>query len=184
VNTLTRPSTLATIFGVLAFALATTASSQVSEVAATDAGEATATEGSSIRKLPNLPIVVPPGTPLQVKLAANVNAKIARVGDRVEGRLASDLVVGDRRAALAGATVTGKVTELVPDGDEPGGVSAVVVTFDSLQAANGATIPIVARYRSPTGVEALAAAARPVGDVKIRAGTVITAPMETSFSIY
>jgi hypothetical protein len=185
VTRLTQPSTLATIIGVLAFALATTASSQVPEVAATDAGQATTSEGSSsIRKLPNLPIVVPPGTPLQVKLTANVNTKIARVGDRVEGRLASDLVVGDRRAALAGAAVTGRVTELVPDSNGPGAMSAVVLTFESLQAANGATIPIVARYRTPTGVDALAEAPRPAGDVKVRAGTVITAPTETSFSLY
>jgi hypothetical protein len=153
---------------------------------ADQATQATApTPGSSvIRKEPTSPIVVPPGTPVEIELLANVNTRIARVGDRVEGRLASDLVVGDRKAAIAGAAVTGRVTEFVPDSDTPGGVSALVLTFDSLQAANGATIPIVARYRTLTGLDGLAVAPRPVGDVVVRAGTVVTAQTETTFSLY
>jgi len=187
---------------------------------------ATTSANSSIQKVPTLPIVVPPGTPLEIELAANVNTKIARVGDRVEGRLASDLMVDDRRAAVAGATVTGSVTQLVSGSDKVGGVPTLVVTFDSLEAANGATVPIVAKYRkqgdSDTardaakvvggaaagavighqvddegnsdrgtvvggilgGAAGVAAAQNTGGEVKIRAGTVVTAPTETSFSIY
>jgi hypothetical protein len=154
---------------------------------------ATSPAQSSIQKVPTPPIVVPPGTPLKIELAANVDTRIARVGDPVEGRLASDLVVDDRRAAVAGAAVTGRVTELVPGRDEVGGVPTLVVTFESLQAANGATVPILAKFRRQgdsdtareAGGAALAAAAQTNGgDVRIRAGTVITAPTETSLSIY
>ena len=187
---------------------------------------ATTSANSSIRKEPTLPIVVPPGTPLEITLAANVNTKVARVGDRVEGRLASDLVVDERRAAMAGAAVTGSVTELVSGSDKVGGVPTLGLTFDSLQAANGATIPIVAKFRkqgdsdTPSdaakvvggaaagavighevkddkdsdrgtviggilgGAAGAAAAQKTGGEVKVRAGTVITAPTETSFSIY
>ena len=136
---------------------------------------------SSIQKVPTPPVVVAPGTPLQVELAANVDSKVARVGDRVEGRLAQDLEVGARRAALAGAPVSGKVTGLVAGGPGADGASTLELTFDSLQAANGATIPIVARYHHPA--DATAASAIAV-EPKLRAGTVITVPTETTFSIY
>jgi biotin carboxyl carrier protein len=194
-----------------------------------DADQATSTTAanSSIQKVPTPPIVVPSGTPLEIELAANVNTKITRVGDRVEGHLASDLVIDERRAAMAGAPVTGSVTELVSGSDKVGGTPTLVVTFDSLQAANGATIPILAKFRkqgdSDTGRDAAkvvggaaagavighevddddkdsdrgtvvggilggaagaVAAQKTGGEVKIRAGTVITAPTETTFSIY
>lgn len=123
---------------------------------------------SSIRKVPTPPVVVPPGTPLQIELAANVNTRVARVGDRIEGRLAEDLVINDRRAAVAGAVVSGKVTELAAGADRVD-APTLEVTFDSLQAANGAMVPIVARY---------------VERRELRAGTVISVPTETSFSIY
>jgi hypothetical protein len=136
---------------------------------------------SSIQKVPTPPVVVAPGTPLQVELAANVDSKVARVGDRIEGRLAQDLAVGERRAALAGAPVSGKVTGLVAGGPGGDGASTLELTFDSLQAANGATIPIVARYHHPAD----ATAPSSVGvEPKLRAGTVITVPTETTFSIY
>jgi hypothetical protein len=133
---------------------------------------------SSIQKVPTPPVVVAPGTPLQVELAANVDSKVVRVGDRVEGRLAQDLAVGERRAALAGAPVSGKVTGLIAGGAD--GASTLELTFDSLQAANGATIPIVARYHHPAD----ATVASSVVEPKLRAGTVITVPTETTFSIY
>ncbi|HET9694707.1 MAG TPA: glycine zipper 2TM domain-containing protein, partial [Steroidobacteraceae bacterium] len=191
-----------------------------------DADEAAAPAGaptSSIQKVPTPPIVVPPGTPLQVELRANVNTKVARVGDRVEGRLAEDLTVDERRAAVAGAAITGTVTELVSGSDKIGGAPTLELTFDSLQAANGATIPIVARYTQQEKTETAEDAAKVVGgaaagavighevgeddkgtvvggilgaaagaaaaqktggEVKLRAGTVITVPTETTFSIY
>ena len=194
-----------------------------------DADEATSTTSanSSIQKVPTLPIVVPSGTPLEIELAANVNTKVARVGDRVEGRLASDLVIDERRAAVAGAPVTGSVTELVSGSDKVGGAPTLVVTSNSLQAANGATIPILAKFRKQGDSDTASDAAKVVGgaaagavighevddddkdsdrgtvvggilggaagavaaqktgsEVKIRAGTVITAPTETTFSIY
>lgn len=134
---------------------------------------------SMIQKVPSAPIVVPEGTPLQVELAANVNPRVARVGDRIEGRLAEDLVVDDRRAAVAGATVSGKVTELVSGSEGIGGAATLELTFEALQAANGATVPVVARY-----VEQGDETGRTGGEVKLRAGTVITVPTQTSFSIY
>jgi len=127
------------------------------------------TPTSTIEKVSTPPIVVPSGTPLQVELTASVNTRVARVGDRVGGRLTSDLIIDERRAAAAGATVSGTVTDLASGSDQVAGAPLLALTFESLQAANGATVPIVARY-SKQG--------------ELRAGTVITVPTETSFSIY
>ena len=181
------------------------------------------TGASRIERVATPPIMVPAGTPVQIELVANVNTKIAREGDPVEGRLAEDLVVDGRRAAVAGATVSGKVTELVSGSDRIGGAPTLALTFDALQAANGATVPVVARYRQQAdsetaedaakvvggaaagavighqvgdddrgtviggilgGAAGAAAAQKTGGEVKLRAGTVITATTETSFSIY
>jgi Glycine zipper 2TM domain len=118
---------------------------------------------SSVQKVPTPPIVVPVGTTLSIELAATVNTKTARVGDRVEGRLASDLVMDERPAAMAGAAVRGSVTELVSGSDKIGGVPTIGLTFDSLQAVNGATIPILARYRKQGDSDVGEDAAKVVG---------------------
>jgi hypothetical protein len=166
------------VLGLSALMLAATGSA-TDEVAAPASATAAV---NSIQKVPTPPIVVASGTLLQVELAANVDSKVARVGDRVEGRLAQDVAVGDRRAAVAGAVVSGKVTGLVPGAHGIAGAPTLELTFDSLQAANGATIPIVARYHHPGDDDTVA---RAVGaDSRLRAGTVITVPMATSFSIY
>jgi hypothetical protein len=102
---------------------------------------------SRVERVATPPIVVPAGTALEIELDANVNTKTARVGDSVQSHLASDLVVDGRRAATAGAAVTGKVTELVSGSDKVGGTPTLGLTFDSLVAENGATVPILARFR-------------------------------------
>jgi len=114
---------------------------------AVSAPVATAGAGSSsIAKVATPPIVVPAGTALAIELKANVNTKTARAGDPVEARLARDVAVDGRVAVTAGALVTGAVTEVVSGSSRIGGVPTLGITFDSLVAANGATVPIVARF--------------------------------------
>lgn len=132
---------------------------------------ATNTSSSSVERVATPPIVVPAGTSLSIELAANVNTKSARVGDRVDGRLAADLVVDDRQAANAGAPVTGEVTELVSGSNKIGGTPILALTFDSLVAANGATVPILARYRRQGESENVEDAAKVLGGAT--AGAVI-----------
>ena len=67
------------------------------------------------------PIVVPAGTQLAIELTTPLTTKTNLVGDQVQGRLASDLVVDGRRAAKAGATVTGSVTKVVSGSKHVGG---------------------------------------------------------------
>jgi hypothetical protein len=98
---------------------------------------------------------VPAGTPLSIELTANVNTKKVHVGDPVQARLASDVVVNGRRAASAGATVTGSVTQVVSGTDKIGGVPTLGLSFASLVAADGSTKTINASYvtqgKSETG---------------------------------
>ncbi|HWJ05264.1 MAG TPA: hypothetical protein VNS57_05680 [Steroidobacteraceae bacterium] len=162
---------------------ATHSASATTESVSTTGGVARA----NVTKVPSGPIVVPAGMPLAVELTANVNTRTSRVGDRVEARLAHDLVVvDDRVAASAGAVVTGTVTEVAPGNDATGGEPTLALMFDSLVARNGATVPIKARYRQHGHGAAGAAAASAAGggEIRLRAGTVVDATMETTISIY
>jgi Glycine zipper 2TM domain len=104
---------------------------------------------------PPAPIMVPVGTELAVALSQNVNTKKVLVGAPVEGTLASDLVVGGRRAAKTGAAVHGSVTQVVSGSDKIGGVPTIGLRFDTLVAADGSTKTINASYvqqaKSETG---------------------------------
>jgi hypothetical protein len=94
---------------------------------------------------PPPPVLVPAGTQLAVELTAAVSTKTAQVGNRVQGRLASDLVVGGRRAAAAGSPVQGTVTQVVSGSRKVGGTPTLGIAFDSLTVSGGAPIAINAQ---------------------------------------
>ncbi len=119
---------------------------------------------------PPPPIVVPAGTQLSIELVSAVNSKNAVVGNAVQGRLASDLVVGGRLAAPAGSAVTGTVTESVSGSNQIGGMPSVAVTFNSLSTASG-PVAISARVRQQGASETGKDAAKVVGTTA--AGAVI-----------
>jgi hypothetical protein len=104
---------------------------------------------------PPSPIVVPAGTQLAIELTSDVSTKTAAVGNRVQGRLTSDVVVDGRRAAQAGASVSGVVTQVVSGSSKIGGTPTLGLAFDSLVVANGENVPISARLvqqgKSETG---------------------------------
>jgi FKBP-type peptidyl-prolyl cis-trans isomerase len=93
------------------------------------------------------PIVVPTGTSLAIALDSALTTKTAQAGDRVSGKLTSDVVVDGRKAASSGAAVTGSVYKVISGSDRIGTTPKLVITFDSLVASNGATTPIAARYQ-------------------------------------
>jgi hypothetical protein len=78
-----------------------------------------------------------------------------KVGDRVDARLASDLIVDGRRAAKAGAAVQGSVTKVVSGSKKIGSTPVLKIKFDTLVAANGKTAtidaPFVQKGTSDTG---------------------------------
>lgn len=92
------------------------------------------------------PIYVPAGTQLAIELTSPISTKTNLVGDQVQGRLTSDVVVDGRRAAKAGATVHGSVTQVVSGSKKVGGTPVIGLTFDSLVAANGSSVSINAPY--------------------------------------
>ncbi len=119
---------------------------------------------------PPPPIVIPAGTPLSIEFVSAVNTKKTAVGDAVQGRLASDLVVNGRLAAPAGSTVTGTVTEAVSGSNQIGGMPSVAVTFNSLSTVSG-PVAISARVRQEGASETGKDAAKVVGTTA--AGAVI-----------
>ena len=136
---------------------AANAKAKAATVKKTPAKAAAATGASTAPKAatPQPPIIVPAGTQLAIALTTPVSTKTATVGDRVEGRLSSDVVVGGRRAAVAGATVYGSVTQVVSGSKKIGGTPTLGLAFEGLVVANGGTVPItgqlVQQGKSETG---------------------------------
>jgi hypothetical protein len=102
-----------------------------------------------------VPIVVPAGTELQLGLSSDVSTKTAKVGDRIDARLAQDLVVNGRRAIAAGTPVRGSVTQVVSGSNKIGGVPTLALAFDTLELENGTSVAIsgkvVQQGKSETG---------------------------------
>ncbi len=86
---------------------------------------------------PPQPSVITAGTSLAIELGSTVNTKNAVVGNAVQGRLASDLVVNGRLAAPAGSAVSGTVTETVSGSNQIGGSPTLAITFNSLATVSG-----------------------------------------------
>ncbi len=124
--------------------------------AASAAKAATASASAATPKAtpPAMPILVPAGTQLAIEVTTPLSTKTSKVGDSVAARLASDLMIGDRRAAKAGATVHGSVTQVISGSKKVGGIPTLGITFDSL-VANGASVSINAPFtqvaKSDTG---------------------------------
>ena len=115
---------------------------------------AAVTEPAKPAPLPQ-PIVVPAGTQLSVGLSSDLSTKTARVGDQVDARLVSDLIIDGRRAVPAGSPVRGAVTEVVSGSNKVGGVPTLALRFDRVELDSGATIAInghaVQQGQSDTG---------------------------------
>jgi hypothetical protein len=92
--------------------------------------------------VPVQPIVVPAGTELSIGLSSTVSTKSASIGDPVDARLASDLVIGGRRAIMAGAPIRGRVTEVVSGSKRIGGTPTLAMNFDGIELEDGNTVPI------------------------------------------
>jgi hypothetical protein len=115
--------------------------------AAAAGGAAAGAAAASKPAEPPKPIVVPAGTQLAIQVNSALSTKTAKVGDRVDAKLSSDVVIGGRKAASAGATVTGSVFKVVSGSSGVGKTPKLTLTFDNLVASNGATVPIAAKYQ-------------------------------------
>jgi hypothetical protein len=115
------------------------------QAAAPKAAAAVAAQPPAQPAAPPPPIVVPAGTALAIELTSAVSTKTATVGDPLQARLASDLVVGGRRVAAAGSAVQGSVTQVVSGSRKIGGTPTLGITFGRLAVANGSTVAINAQ---------------------------------------
>jgi len=88
------------------------------------------------------PTWVASGTELAVQLTGPITTKTAKVGDAVEARLASDLVVDGRLVARSGAVVEGSVTEVVSGSRKIGGTPTLGLRFERLELADGTKVAI------------------------------------------
>jgi hypothetical protein len=91
---------------------------------------------------PAAPVTVPAGTQLSIGLSSPVSTKTASIGDVVDARLTSDLVVEGRRAVQAGAPVRGRVTEVVSGSRKIGGTPTLAMNFDGIELEDGSTVAI------------------------------------------
>jgi Glycine zipper 2TM domain len=110
---------------------------------------------AAVAPAPARPIVVPAGTQISIGLSSDVSTKTATIGDSVDARLASDLVIDGRRAILAGAPVRGRVTDVVSGSKRIGGTPTLAMNFDGIELEDGTTVPIrgqlVQQAKSDTG---------------------------------
>lgn len=88
---------------------------------------------------------VPAGTQLSVQLIAPVSTKTAQIGDNIDGRLTTDVIVDGKTLVAAGSTVRGSVTEVISGSRKIGGIPTLGITFDTLTLAGAETVAISGR---------------------------------------
>ena len=109
-----------------------------------------------------VPLTVPAGTPLQVKIEKRI--RIKRVNQRVEGRVVQPVFVFDKEVIPAGSGVTGHVARLSPVNKQKR-FKAVLngdftplknpeIEFDALKLPDGETIPVKTGIALQWGVTA------------------------------
>ena len=94
---------------------------------------------------PPPPVTVPAGTQVSVRLNSDYSTKTAALGQAVNAELASDLVVGGRVVARAGAPISGTITEVTSGSSKIGAVPALKIDFTQLVATDGRTLPVAIR---------------------------------------
>lgn len=94
---------------------------------------------------PPPPVTVPAGTQVAVRLNSDYSTKTTALGQAVNAELASDLVVGGRVVARAGAPISGTITEVTSGSRKIGAVPALKIDFTQLVATDGRTLPVAIR---------------------------------------
>ena len=94
---------------------------------------------------PPPPVTVPAGTQVSVRLNSDYSTKTAALGQAVNAELASDLSVGGRVVARAGAPISGTITEVTSGSQKIGAVPALKIDFTQLVATDGRTLPVAIR---------------------------------------
>ncbi len=104
--------------------------------------EGNATVAAKKAPVPRAVLEVPAGAHLSVIVETAMSSKTSNTGDRIEARLAQDLLVNNKVVARTGSAVRGRVTAAVPSGRVKTRARLAFV-FDSIVVEGGAEQAIV-----------------------------------------
>lgn len=93
-------------------------------------------------------ITVPSGTEIPLTLVTALSTKSSKVGETVQARVASNVVVDGRTAIAQGTLVAGSVVKVVSGSEKIGGTPTLVLAFDRIELANGKDVPITGQIES------------------------------------
>jgi hypothetical protein len=102
---------------------------------------------------------LPPGTSLPVQLSSTLNAKSAKPGQKIEGKLMQEVNLGVDTKIKSGSHVTGHIVSAT----KPGGSGArITLQFDSIEV-DGRTIPLQVALRALASSQSVFNAGLPAG---------------------
>ncbi len=102
---------------------------------------------------------LPPGTSLPVQLSSTLNAKNAKAGQKIEGKLMQEVHIGIDAQIRSGSHVTGHVVSA----NKPGANGArITLQFDSIEV-EGRTIPLHVALRALASSQSVFNAGLPAG---------------------
>ncbi len=87
------------------------------------------------------------GTQLDIALSSELSSKTSQVGETFEGRVTSDLLVGDRVAIPAGTRVVGSVAEVISGSNSVGAIPLLALRIDRVEFGDGRSIPIHGEFQ-------------------------------------
>lgn len=88
-----------------------------------------------------VPLTLPAGTPLTVRLSGEISSGVNKAGDRFQGNLDQDLVAGGQLVAARGARVYGRVAQALA-GTGMGGAPSLALELTDVEVA-GRVVPVV-----------------------------------------
>ena len=112
-------------------------------------------------------LTLPAGSTLSVRLAAEVSSGANKTGDRFQGNLDQDLVVGGQRLAAKGAKVYGRVAE-AKSGTGTGGAPLLALELTDIEVG-GKVLPVATERIQAQG-EAKKAGKKVLGGAALGAG--------------
>jgi LssY C-terminus len=90
---------------------------------------------------------IPAGTPLQIRLATELNSSTAKAGDKFQALVIEPVVANGAIVMAAGVTLAGHVTQAT-SALKPDDQAALALAFDEIHDSHGVVAPIAAKLTS------------------------------------
>jgi len=114
-----------------------------------------------------VPLTLPAGTPLSVRLASEISTGVQKTGDRFQGNLDQDLIAGGQLVASRGARVYGRVAQAVA-GTGTGTAPVLALELTDIEVAGRVVHVVTSRVQ--TQGEAKKAGKKVLGGAALGAG--------------